>query len=334
MPTLPLPVNRQAPRTIASLLALGALAACVRTPPESPAPARPGEPATASVPSPVPGARRWSIVRTPATSAWLVETVARVDVTADTSRSQTAATPAAPAPGDSAAAATPPAQGAVATAALASSDSVRSQASFVVTLADAAGGLALTGTLDSLVVLSPRAPARRPILAPVPVAGLLDTVARRLTITGEADSSAACADPSRGAALLVRELVVALPRVLEAGQRWSDSSTTATCRAGVPVTSRTTYEYAVLGIEERGGVAALAVRRTMRATLAGGATLRGSLVSLAGESTGEATLSVDPRDGRLHASSGTSTTRLTITTDGSSRDVTQSATTRVTLQPR
>jgi hypothetical protein len=323
MPTFP-SLRALAPRI--APLALAAFASCVRAPAESPSPVRPGETAPApSTNAPV-SARRWTIVRAPATHAWTVETVAFVEVAPDT------ATPPAPAatraPGDTTAIAPVDT-----TPRVPARDSVRSVASFAIGLADTVGGLAVRGTLDSLVVLSPRAPARRPILAPVPVAGLLDTVAPRLSIVGEADSAAACTDPSRGASLLVRDVVIALPRSLEPGQRWNESTVTVTCRADVPVTNRATHEYTVVALEDRGGVPMLAVRRTTRASLSGSATLRGSAVSIAGESKGESTLSVDPRDGRLYGSTGTSTTRLTITADGSSREVQQTATTRVTLQP-
>ena len=322
----------------AALVAPLLLASCVRAPAGSPAPARGGEPAPAAAATI--SARRWSPVRAPGSWSWQVETVAFVDVAGDSAAlaAAQAAPPSAPVAADSAVAAPAPAPApAPATppaSALPSRDSVRSVATFSLALADTAGGLALAGTLDSLVVLSPRAPARRPILAPVPVAGLLDTIARRLTIAGEADSAAACAEASRGATLLARELVIALPRTLERGQRWADSATTVTCRADVPVTSRASHEYEVVAIEERAGVPALAIRRTTRSTLAGAATLRGRPLSLVGETTGEAMLSVDPVDGRLHASTGTSTTRLTLTAEGSSRSLVQQATTRVTLQPR
>lgn len=332
MPILPALRARQATRV--ALLAPLLFASCVRAPAESPAPVRTGDPAPAAAATI--SARRWSPVRAPGSWSWQVETVAFVDVAGDSAVLAAAQAAAAPAPvaADSAAAPPAPAPATPPASALASRDSVRSVATFSLALTDTAGGLALSGTLDSLVVLSPRAPARRPLLAPVPVAGWLDTVAHRLTITGEADSAAACAGPSRGATLLARELVIALPRTLERGQRWTDSAMTVTCRADIPVTNRATHEYEVIAIEDRAGVPALAIRRTTRATIAGAATLRGRPLALAGETTGEAMLSVDPADGRLHASTGTSTTRLTLTAEGSSRSLVQQATTRVTLQPR
>ena len=331
MPTLPARCPRQATRV--ALLAPLLLASCVRAPAAPPAPARAGEPAPAA--AAIVAARRWSPVRAPGHWSWQVETVAFVEVAGDSAvlaAAQAAARP--PVAADSATPAPAPAPATPPASALPSRDSVRSVATFTLALADSAGGLALSGTLDSLVVLSPRAPARRPILAPVPVTGVLDTIARRLTIVGEADSAAACTGPARGATLLARELVIALPRTLERGQRWTDSATTVTCRADVPVTNRATHEYEVVAIEERAGVPALAIRRATRATLAGAATLRGRPLALAGESTGEAMLSVDPVDGRLHASTATSNTRLTLTAEGSSRSLVQQSTTRVTLQPR
>jgi hypothetical protein len=80
----------------------------------------------------------------------------------------------------------------------------------------------------------------------VPFEALLDGgMARVVPVPALANE---CDRPETAATALARELLVRLPRSLAAGDRWTDTTRTFACRAGVPITVTTVTESTVASV--------------------------------------------------------------------------------------
>lgn len=78
-----------------------------------------------------------------------------------------------------------------------------------------------------------------------------------------------CDRVESAAANMVRDIVVRLPRTIEVGATWSDSTVAFLCRLGVPITSRSKSNYVVERADKVQDRTELVVRRTSTTELAG-----------------------------------------------------------------
>jgi hypothetical protein len=124
-----------------------------------------------------------------------------------------------------------------------------------------------------------------------------------------------CDAPETGATNLARELLVRLPRQLDAGMTWSDSSASFVCRAGVPITIRTRSNYIVERLEARDNATDIVITRTMQIALEGASTVAWRARSVRGTGTGSQSIRIDGTSGALVDLSGQSTLLLEVGTD-------------------
>jgi hypothetical protein len=124
-----------------------------------------------------------------------------------------------------------------------------------------------------------------------------------------------CDAPETGATNLVREMLVRLPRQLDAGATWSDSSASFVCRAGVPITIRTRSSYVVDRVDAREQGVDVYITRTMQLALDGASTVAWRARSVRGTGTGTQSIRIDGRSGALLELNGQSTLMLDVGTD-------------------
>lgn len=132
---------------------------------------------------------------------------------------------------------------------------------------------------------------------------------------GSAGAGAAadsCDSPAAAALSVARELLVSVPPSLAPGTRWQDSTAVLVCRSGVPIATRTLYQYEVRGRESFGGGDAIHVRRRSTGTLVGQPTPRARVASLNGTTEGTAELYFDPAGGRYLGGTADSKTQLVL----------------------
>jgi hypothetical protein len=124
-----------------------------------------------------------------------------------------------------------------------------------------------------------------------------------------------CDAPETGATNLVREMLVRLPRQLDAGATWTDSSSSFVCRAGVPITIRTRSSYVVDRVEPRDQSLDVFITRTMQIALDGASTVAWRARSVRGTGTGTQSIRIDGTSGALVELNGQSTLMLEVGTD-------------------
>ena len=124
-----------------------------------------------------------------------------------------------------------------------------------------------------------------------------------------------CDAPETGATNLVRELLVRLPRQLDSGAAWSDSSASFICRAGVPITIITRSSYIVDRVDAREHGPEVTITRTMQIALDGASTVAWRARSVRGTGTGTQSIRIDGRTGALMELTGQSTLLLDVGTD-------------------
>ncbi len=147
---------------------------------------------------------------------------------------------------------------------------------------------------------------------------------------------AAATDCASAAASLIaaaRELVPPVPTELRVGDRWQDSVTTTSCRAGVQITSVARHEYRVDGMDSRMGRPAIRVQRTTALQVSGSGEQSRREVTVEGTGRGAATLWLDPAAGHLVELDATTTMLLRHVAGGRVATAEQNGTMRAVLRP-
>lgn len=220
----------------------------------------------------------------------------------------------------------------LATDTLAQRDSVTTSARVTYRLAAAGGGsLSLAGTVDSFTVVSGgRVQPPAALDAPVAFSGTIDASRHHVelahALTGD------CSSASTPLLAVARDLLVAPPAAFAVGTVWHDTVTTMGCRGTIPVTTRSVQRYEVQGAEAFAGVNAVRIARASTVSMSGSASPRGQPVSIVGAGAGASNLYFDPARGRFLGATGESTTKLTLSASGQSREFTQRVRQRVLLR--
>ncbi len=185
---------------------------------------------------------------------------------------------------------------------LARRDTVRTRSGLRVT----PRGSAFDILLDSHVVM------RRGV-APLPLVRGARALARRITGSAfefvGAGMEHPCASPARAAFEATRELWVTWPSSLRVDARWTDSTTTAVCRDGVPLSLSTLRQYRV---ERLLSDTLLIVRREAFLHVEGSGLLRGDSTRITGDGTSDALLYLRPTTGWIDSAHVSGVLRLTV----------------------
>ena len=220
----------------------------------------------------------------------------------------------------------------LATDTLAQRDSVTTSARVTYRLAPAGGGsLSLAGTVDSFTVVSGGRvqPANAPT-APVAFSGTIDPSRHHVELANALTGD--CTSAATPLLAVARDLLVAPPPSFAVGTVWHDTVTTMGCRGTIPVSTRSVQRYEVQGADTFAGVSAVRIARASTVSLSGSASPRGQPVSIAGSGAAASALYFDPARGRFLGATGESTTKLTLSASGQSREFTQRVRQRVLLR--
>lgn len=196
--------------------------------------------------------------------------------------------------------------------------------------------LMVVGVIDSLSVASTRetgAPLRQ-LAAAVTIdlrPGAIDSLRVPLDSTVPTPNCDTMEDAARA---LARDIHVWVPRGVQRGQRWSDSTSAAVCRGGIPMVATTQAIFEARNVQSRGDTTIVQVLRRSTLTLSG-AGLQGSRkIAVRGTGTSETLFSYDLHAGSFLESTGHSTLQLRFETIQQTEEVTQRSTSRVRLRPR
>ncbi len=125
------------------------------------------------------------------------------------------------------------------------------------------------------------------------------------------------------AASMLRELFVTLPRRLEPGTSWRDSSSYVVCRDSITLTVRSVREFRVTGAERRDGQVVVLLERRSQTTMRGEGHQFGEPLSIEADGDGLAQLAVRLSGGFVVAGSGESELRMTMRGRRRSQELTQ-----------
>lgn len=160
-----------------------------------------------------------------------------------------------------------------------------------------AGQLRVLGTVDSFTVRGTSG-ATSPSVAPLPFELAMSPSGQ--IATPPVDSAGACATPTSVPLTLVRELIVSVPVALAPGATWEDSVRVTTCRAMVPVTTRSIRQSRLewVGVPpelaRRSGDAAYRVVRSVSTTVSADSRAAGRQVAVSGAGEGTSAFLLDP----------------------------------------
>lgn len=125
------------------------------------------------------------------------------------------------------------------------------------------------------------------------------------------------------AALGVREFFLSMPRRLEPGTAWSDSSRYTICRDSIPLSVESVREFRVTGAERRARGIVVLVERRSRVTMRGEGKQFGESIVIEAGGDGQAQLAVRLTGAFIEAGSGESTLRMTMRGRRRSQELTQ-----------
>jgi hypothetical protein len=121
---------------------------------------------------------------------------------------------------------------------------------------------------------------------------------------------ASCTSPNAAAVHGVRDSWLSLPRTLERGSRWRDSSDYLICRDGIPLAVTAVRSFVATGARMRDGQLAVTVQRATTLRLTGSGLQFGEPIEISGEGEGTMTLEVALAGGVVLHAEGLSELRL------------------------
>ena len=188
-------------------------------------------------------------------------------------------------------------------------------------------------TIDSLAITSVRdtlGPARR-LTAPVVVQ--LPFIPS--SITTAVDSAAllsTCDSMEETARVLAGDLYIQIPVPLRQGERWSDSTSLALCRGGIPLTVTKTSRFQIAEVRESRDALLARILRQTTLTITGSGTQGARRITVRGQGTSESAFTYDLRAGRFLESTGQSVLQLGFETIQQTEQVTQRSSSSVRLR--
>jgi len=153
---------------------------------------------------------------------------------------------------------------------------------FSVAVAEAEGNLGVAITVDSLAISAPMgAPSAADIAA---------ARGKTLRLVVSPQGRAISMTPPDSAGAAIQQITMGLryflpplpPAALAAGTTWTDTTSTTTPSAGIPVTVRMTRQHVVAGWEDHSGTRALHITSTSSYTVTGSGEAQGQSLELSG----------------------------------------------------
>ena len=189
--------------------------------------------------------------------------------------------------------------------------------------------LRIMATVDSLAVRSAR-DSTGPRVLPAPVTVGLEPVpvptTQQQAVNPGADSATAlisCDTMDDAARAIARDALIRIPPDAQPGQRWVDSTSSAVCRGGIPMTATTVSTFEVRNVQPRGDSLIMHIVRRSTLTLSGSGTQGTRRISVAGSGSSETTFSYELRGGVFLESQGQSLLQLRFETIQQTEQVTQ-----------
>jgi len=180
--------------------------------------------------------------------------------------------------------------------------------------------LSIAGMVDSFTV-------SRGMAIPLPAAdSMTQTTAApfsaTVTMTGnvlafQSSARTECDSALSPVVAAARELLVQVPLSFTDSTEWQDSTSTTTCRDGIPVTTSAVHHYRVVGATTFDSTAAVELSRTSTLTIAGSGTPRyrtNGTFQITGTGSATASLYLDSHSGALLGGSATGNADVTVTT--------------------
>ncbi len=178
------------------------------------------------------------------------------------------------------------------------------------------GALRGTGRVDSFTVQisGAGAPPGAPSTA-VPPSVQFDAVldAERVLVMTRPPLANECDRPEVGATALARDILVRVPAMVSAGDRWRDSTASFFCRVGIPITVYSRNEYVVERIDGALPLATVLIRRTTNIRLEGKRASPWRALEISGAGSGHDEFRIDAITGTLLLLDGASTVTLDMT---------------------
>ena len=130
---------------------------------------------------------------------------------------------------------------------------------------------------------------------------------------------------------VARDLLIEVPHELRVGAKWSDTSSVAICRAGVPLTSGVVRNYEVMEpVRGDDGTALARISLATTFSMAGTQTTSyGQVIALSGSGESRSVLELDPAAGVVRSALREGTSSVTVTYGRSTQLFTQQMTQRV-----
>lgn len=138
-------------------------------------------------------------------------------------------------------------------------------------------------------------------------------------------------DLAAATATRARQLIPTLPANMNAGESWTDSTTTDGCRGSVPATSHVVHTYTVLSDTTFAGLPALHVHRDDVIAASGEGAAGQHRILLSATGVGNAELFFDVSTGRFLGSDGVQNSKVDVNTSGRTTRFLQRVTERVAL---
>ena len=180
------------------------------------------------------------------------------------------------------------------------------------------GTITVDGSVDTFTVVNSRVPGSSlPVSSGIPFT-MTALVDGRLENFGNSDSASVCATPVSAIVSAGREILAALPVPLMPAAEWTDSATTITCRAALPMIARTVRRSRAVWASvpqdwsRQSGDVAFEVARTTTTVVSGQGRAAGRQVDLSGQGQGSSLLYVDPELGILLGGTGNGSTKIVV----------------------
>jgi hypothetical protein len=188
-------------------------------------------------------------------------------------------------------------------------------------------------TIDSLVITSVRdtvGPTRR-LAAPV----VMQLPFVSSSITTAVDSAmllSTCDSMEETARVLAGDLYIQILVPLREGQRWSDSTSLALCRGGIPLTVTKISHFQITEVRESRDALLGRILRQTTLSITGSGTQGARRITVRGQGTSESAFTYDLRAGRFLESTGQSVLQLGFETVQQTEQVIQRSSSSVRLR--
>ena len=212
-------------------------------------------------------------------------------------------------------------------------DTLRTVGALTYSISGSSGLPVVTATIDSLVITSTRDSATPPRRLSVPVVLQLPLIEPPIaTASDSAALMAKCDALEEAARGLASDIHVRIPVTVERGQTWSDSTSLAICRGGIPLTGTRVSRYQISEVRAVRDSTIAKVSRQTTLMISGTGTQGTRHISVRGQGTSDTIFTFDVTAGRFLESTGQSVLQLSFETIQQTDQIVQHSTSAVRLR--